>query len=165
MPMTRFWLLHAGIPAVLALLAWRCGAERLLPSKRPCTACHGEGKQLVRKMVFGLPEGCLRLFDIVTVPAGCDACSATGVAPVNVPFLASLLPQVVTGAWEFLCVALVAGLLWGLRTLDCPLCGGSGRLVLEASSPGEVSTVFETDCVRCEGQGRVHAFHRWTVRR
>jgi len=164
MAMTRSWMIHAGIPAALVLLGWLCGAGRLLPSRPPCAACRDEGKPGTCETVPGILQGRLHGDDPVTVLAGCHACSATRGTSVNGPFLASLLPEVVIGAWEFLCVVLVAGLLWGLRTVDCRLCGGSGRLTLEASPPGESPYVSEADCVRCDGQGRLRALDRWTTR-
>jgi len=164
MAMTRSWMLPAGVPAAFVLLGWLCGAGWLLPSRSPCATCRGEGKQGTCETVRGILQGGLDLDDPVTVQAGGPACSATGGTPVNGPFLASLLPEVVIGAWEFLCVVLVAGLLWGLRTVDCRLCGGSGRLTLEASPPGESPYVSEADCVRCDGQGRLRALDRWTTR-
>lgn len=64
--------------------------------------------------------------------------------------------------WEALCVAVAAGLLLAMRTVDCRLCRGAGHLELEATPPGESCFVVDLDCVSCGGIGRLPALDRWT---
>jgi hypothetical protein len=75
--------------------------------------------------------------------------------------LRDAVPQIVLGFWSCLCVLAAAGLVWGLKLVECRLCGGVGRLSLEAKPPDGPGFTVDTDCVHCEGQGRLGLLDRW----
>jgi hypothetical protein len=75
--------------------------------------------------------------------------------------LKNAIPQIVLGFWSCLCVLTAASLIWGLKLVECRLCGGAGRLSLEAQPPEEPGFTVDTDCVYCEGLGRLGLLDRW----
>lgn len=63
--------------------------------------------------------------------------------------------QVLTSLWLAVCLGVAGGLACCLRLFPCRLCGGAGRLALEAQPPDEPAFHVDLDCVGCDGYGRM----------
>jgi hypothetical protein len=73
-------------------------------------------------------------------------------------------PEVAFLLWEVLCLGVAVGLIAAMRTVDCRLCRGAGRLALEAHPPGEDCFVVDQYCIGCDGAGRLSALDRGVLR-
>src|SRR5204862_3638289 len=70
-----------------------------------------------------------------------------------VNYLNPTVPQLLLSFWLTACVLMTATLVWSLRLVPCRLCGGEGRIGLDAQPPEEDAFHVVTDCVGCEGSG------------
>jgi len=59
-----------------------------------------------------------------------------------------------TSLWLAACLVLSGALVCCLRLIPCRLCGGAGRLALDAHPPGEPAFRVDSDCVGCDGYGQ-----------
>lgn len=134
-------LIHAAVFFGILLLA-SAGVMSGLIRVDACHFCGGQGSLYC---------------DVEGIRHPCGAC-ASGIESRLPRFLASveaLLDWIVPILWCVLCVGAAAVLVGRLRIVQCRTCEGSGRLALEVLPPGEAAFSVETDCVACEGRGRL----------
>jgi hypothetical protein len=150
-------VVHGFILSLLGLFVWQSGILDLIDLHRTCWNCDGVGTG-VRVMNFR-PDG------DTPVSFQCGVCKGTGRIPlagenVDYPFW-----RICRALWSCVCLGIAGGLAWGMKLVNCRLCGGSGCLALEAQPPGESAFRVDLDCVACEGRGRLGALDRWVLRR
>jgi hypothetical protein len=128
--------------SVIAVLMIADGLGQLLPPVDPSDGRHSDGVETVDSdHIFAVG----RLYSWTSLRER----------------LKAAVPHLVLGFWSCLCILAAAGLIWGLKFVECRLCGGAGRLSLEAQPPDEPGFTVDTDCVHCEGQGRLGLLDRW----
>jgi DnaJ-class molecular chaperone len=158
------WVLHGIVIAFLGvLIAWSgmYGFSSLLG----CPDCKGTGAVTVSFAYESASEG-----DRpperkqVSYKTPCETCRGAGIIPVTRQTLAAMFPRICAALWGCVCVAVALGLFWGMKVVDCGLCGASGRLSLEAIPPGEMAFRVDTICVACEGRGWLGRLDRWVLR-
>ncbi len=154
MSMGRYWK-HAAILLVLLYLVRVAWSFDFLQPGPKCPYCDGAGElRLTVRGAGGQPEVAIQ---------PCATCDGSGLKDPYLVRFKRALPILVLGLWHFVFLGLIGGLMWGLMAVDCRLCGGSGRLALEASPPGEALLQLQQDCVACEGRGRLGVIDRWVL--
>src|SRR5579859_546694 len=120
----------------------------------PCPQCGGEG--VIPRTMPGPPG-----IPLVEAKADCGPCDGSGLKAPYTRRLGRAVPRIRELLWRLFWVAAIIGLVWGLKAVDCRLCGGSGRLALQARPPGKPAFREEIDCVACGGRGRLGVLDRF----
>ena len=147
MGMTRHRAIHGAVFAgilLLAVLAWGCGILRF----SSCYYCDGKGWTYC---------------DLERTVHSCRACPG---APIETAWvlgeqLTSALTFITGWFWVLLGLGNSISLVWALRQVDCRLCGGEGRVYLEAVPVDASAFEVEAECAACEGRGRLGMLDRW----
>jgi DnaJ-class molecular chaperone len=169
MPVTegrrKSWVLHGIAVSLLGLfivLSGLYGVSALLG----CPDCGGTGLDPQHYTVESpsedgaAPEQHEHYFEF-----RCDTCAGVGHLRLTRKTLAAMFPRVCAALWGCVCVTVALGLLWGMNVVECGLCGGSGRLALEAVPPGEAAFRIDLECVACGGRGWLGRLDRWVLGR
>lgn len=158
------WRLHAFLLFLVLLFVWLSGITDLWDFQHSCWRCDGAGAYPVHvppdPEAEGSEEGEER-----AVLQRCSFCGGLGRVPLESSDIDYQLYRLSKAVWVVVCVAIVGGLLWGLKAVDCRLCGGSGRLALQALPPEGREILVDMICVACEGRGRLGQLDRWVLRR
>jgi len=149
------FLLNGAVGVALFLLARFAWEQDFFDPGPKCWYCHGTGIDEYRRA----PGTCL----VTISESPCGVCDGSGLKDPYGQRFRRVFPRIALGLWEGVCLAAIAGLLWGLRVVNCRLCLGAGNLSLEAFPPGEPSFAVMTDCVGCEGRGRLGVLDRWVL--
>jgi hypothetical protein len=150
------FLLHGAVAVALLLLARFAWEQDFFNPGPQCPYCEGKGLFRELRRLGNTPE-------VIVVETECRSCDGSGLKDPYGQRFRRVFPRIALGLWEGVCLAAIAGLVWGLRVVDCRLCLGAGNLSLEAFPPGEPSFAVMTDCVGCEGRGRLGVLDRWVL--
>ena len=148
---------HLMVFVLIGLLFLVAGDHDFLDPGPRCPYCHGEGS--ITQIVPGPPG-----VPFVEAKADCSPCDGSGLKDPYPERLKRIFPQIASKIWHLLWLVLVGALIWGLKVVDCVLCGGSGRLELEALPPGRRIRRVRAECAACEGRGRLSVIDRWVLR-
>jgi hypothetical protein len=155
---TKRVLLHAVGFGVIGLFCLVAAEHDFFDPGPRCPYCGGTGG--IFQLVPGPPG-----VPLVEARTDCSPCDGSGLKDPYPNRLSRVLPRLRGVLGQFLWLAAVGALAWGLKAVDCRLCGGSGRLVLEALPPGEPASRHDADCVACGGRGRLGVLDRWVFLR
>jgi len=151
-------LLHAAGFGLIGLVCLVAVEYDVFDPGPPCPRCEGEG--VITQIVPGPPG-----VPFVEAKTGCSRCGGGG---LEVPYsrrLGRVVPRIRGMLGWLLWVAAIGALAWGLKAVDCRLCGGSGRLALQALLPGKRASREDIDCVACGGRGRLGVLDRFVLER
>ena len=149
---------HLMVFVLIGLLCLAAAAHDFFDPGPRCPYCHGNGS--ITEIVPGPPG-----VPFVEAKTDCGVCDRSGLKDPYSERLKRIFPQIAGIMWHLIWLALVGALIWGLKVVDCRLCGGAGRLVLESLSPEQAASSLETECVACEGKGRLGVLDRWVISR
>ena len=151
-------LFHVAVFALIGLVCLIALKHDFLDPGPRCPYCGGEG--VIRQIVPGPPG-----VPFVEAHLDCSPCDGSGLKDPYGERFKRILPEIRELLWQCLWLALIGALGWGLKTVECRLCRGEGRLVLEAQPPGEPCFLVTLSCVACQGRGRLGVIDRWVLSR
>jgi len=150
-------LFHVAVFGLIGLLFVIAADHDFLDPGPRCPYCQGQGT--ITEIVPGPPG-----VPFVEAKTDCSPCDGSGLKDPYPERLKRLFPEIAGRMWHAIWLALVGALVWGLKAVDCQLCGGSGRLELEALPPGGRIRRVRAECGACEGRGRLSVIDRWVLR-